>query len=426
MVLDRHCTDYCEGLRFASHAIDGRTAGRSDPLLYASPHGKTAAKRIEPKVAVPSRKPPLSSAARSRSLFPPRPRGLKGRSVELATLSDTIEAAAPTRLALVGSGGSGKSMLACALGHRLMPRFEGRVHWFRVGAWDFYTLTEVLALHFGTELQDGRVRGLKRFFTQGGERLIVLDNHEDDRTMARLLETFAKTPVTFVITARRCLLAGVFIFPVTAPLVMSGRSAFPRVAALTRMLRFNPLALDIADSIVASRAANVMELAAFLEENGVSRVVAIEHEDDLPEIALLVSWAWKQLDADGRRMLAVLAHTEGDHIDLVSLAQLARVRSRPEEALAPLQRWHLVQEPVDGRFTLHAVVRHAIKRRTNVPQLRFYDYYVTLLERHPERLLLEQTHLFAAMDHAHRNNDLGAMLRAKSLSRRLAGVVEIP
>ena len=69
--------------------------------------------------------------------------------------------------------------------------------------------------------------------------------------MARLLDELSGTPATFVITARRCLLAGVLVFPVTAPLVTSGRAAFPRVARLTRTLRWNPLALDIADSIVA-------------------------------------------------------------------------------------------------------------------------------------------------------------------------------
>src|SRR5438552_1684371 len=78
--------------------------------------------------------------------FPPVPRGLKGRAGELATLARTIEATAPARLALVGAGGSGKSMLACALGHRMARRFEGRIHWFRVGAWDFHTLAEMLAL----------------------------------------------------------------------------------------------------------------------------------------------------------------------------------------------------------------------------------------------------------------------------------------
>lgn len=355
-------------------------------------------------------------------MFPPAPRGLKGRKAELTALSQTLRAAAPTRLALVGSGGSGKSMLACALGHRLHAFFGGRTEWFRVGAWDFSTLTEMLALRFGTprgeDIAD-RVLGLRKFFARSGQRLIVLDNHEDDRATARVLDVFAASPATFLITARRCLLAGVLVFPVTAPLATSGRSAFPRVKALTRTLRFNPLALDIADSIVASRAASVRSLARFLEEHGVSRVVAVEHEDDLPEVALLVEWAWHELGPESRRMLIVLAHVEGDHMDLASLAVLADAARKPERALTPLQRWHLVQEPVAGRYTLHAVVRHALRRKGSFDSARFYAHYVTLLEHEPERLLLEQTHLFAAMDHAHRSGSLAAMLRVEALVRRI-------
>lgn len=328
--------------------------------------------------------------------------------------------AAPTRLALVGSGGSGKSMLACALGHRLSRFFAGRVEWFRVGAWDFSTLSEMFALRFGTTLGDGRVGALRRFFRQSGPRLLVLDNHEDDRAVAALLNGFADTPVTFVITARRCLLAGVLIFPVSAPLVTAGKHAFPRVAKLTRALRFNPLALDIADKIVASGQETCRSLGAELKSKGVERVQAIEHEDDLPEVALLVDWAWRRLPAESRRMLGVLAHVEGDHVDAASLAALARTR-KAEQALAPLLTLHLVQEPVHGRYTLHAVVRHAVKRRTRVPQQRVFQHYVSLLERHPERLLLEQTHLFAAMDHAHRTSDFEAMLRVEALLQRLAG-----
>src|SRR6187551_1681188 len=98
------------------------------------------------------------------ALFPPPPVGLRGRAQELETLSAALLAAPPTRLALVGSGGSGKSMLACALGHHLAAEFEGRVHWFRVGAWDYYTLTEMLALQFGTPRGDERVAALQEFF----------------------------------------------------------------------------------------------------------------------------------------------------------------------------------------------------------------------------------------------------------------------
>ena len=355
------------------------------------------------------------------ALFPPNPPGLKGRRAELSTLERTIRGAAPARLALVGSGGSGKSMLACALGHRMAGFFSGKVHWFRVAAWDFRTVTEMFALRFGTPLGDGRLRALVRYFRAGGPRLIVLDNHENDRATARLLEAFAGTPVSFAVTARRCLLAGVWIFPVTAPLVTSGKSAFPRVAALTRLLRFNPLALDIADGIVASRSETVAGLAAALRARGVERVVAIEHEDDLPEVALLVDWAWRRLSPESRRILAVLAHVEGDHVDAASLATLARIRRHPERALDPLRAFHLVQEPAAGRFTLHAVVRHAVSRRTKSDHARLFEHYVSLLEREPARLLLEQTHLFAAMDHAHRTSDLARMMRVEALIRKLEG-----
>jgi hypothetical protein len=353
------------------------------------------------------------------ALFPPKPRGLKGRRAELLLLQRTIVRAAPTRLALVGPGGSGKSMLAAALGHRLSRFFGGRLHWFRVAAWDFRTLSELFAVRFGTTLGEGRVRALRRFLRDHGPQLIVLDNHEDDRATARLLDAFAGTQATFIVTARRCLLGGVLSFPVTAPLVTSGKAAFPRVAKLTRLLRFNPLALDIADGIVSSGAATLPALESALLKKGVDRVVPIEHEDDLPEVALLVEWAWRRLSPASRRMLGVLAHVEGDHVDGASLATLARVRAHPERALAMPLAFHLIQEPVSGRFTLHAVVRHAVRRRTRISHEQVFAHYVSLLEREPERLLLEQTHLFAAMDHAHRTSNLGAMLRVERLVQRL-------
>jgi hypothetical protein len=276
----------------------------------------------------------------------------------------------------------------------------------------------MFALRFGTGRGEGRVRRLRKFLSRGPERLIVLDNHEDDEAMARLLNAFSDSNATFVITARRCLLAGVLIFPVVAPLVTSGRSPFPRVAALTRLLRWNPLALDIADSIVGSRAVSVKALGEFLQDGGVGRVRALAHEDDSPEIALLIEWAWRRLSVEARRALGVLAHIEGDHMDAVSLAKLARV-ARLGAALKQLERWHLVQEPLRERYALHAVVRYAVSRRTKPAADRVFEHYVTLLERHPERLELEQTHLFAAMEHAYRKSDMNALLRVNALAERL-------
>jgi hypothetical protein len=367
-----------------------------------------------------SKAPPKASAR--RSIFPPPPVGMKGRSGELNTLARTILATRPTRVALIGPGGSGKSMLVTALGHKLHKAFSGRVDWFRSASWGFYTLSEMLALRFRTGRGDGRVQRLQEFLRRGPQRLIVLDNHENDTAVERLFNTFSDSQATFVITARRCLLAGVFVFPVVAPLVTSGASAFPRVAALTRLLRWNPLALDIADGIVKSRAANVKGLAEYLQDAGVTRVRTLEHEDDLPEIALLIDWAWPRLTEAARRTLGVLAHVEGDHVDAVSLAKLARV-AKLGPAMAELERWHLVLQPVRARYALHAVVRHAVARRTKPDADRVFEHYVTMLEHYPERLELEQSNLFAAMEHASRKNDMTALLRIEALARRMSDAV---
>ena len=350
--------------------------------------------------------------------FPPRP-ALRGRAVELATLERALLATRPSRVALVGPGGSGKSVLAAALGHRVRGVFGGRVHWVRIGAWDFRTCVELLAMRFGV-----RTLGELRALFRREEHLVVLDNHEDDRATAKLLDAFAHTRASFVLTARRCLLGGVFVFPVTAPLVTSGRAAFPNVKELTATLRWNPLALDLADAIVTTRAATADALGLDLRAKGIGRVRALDHEDDVPEVALLVDWDWRRLPRESRRVLAVLAHTGGDHVDVESIARLTRQKARA--GLAPLVRLRLVQEHFRDRFALHAVVRHAVQRRTHFDPARLYEHYVGMLERDPARFAWEQTHLFAAMDYAYRIGDRARILRVEALLDRLSQSAPAP
>ena len=54
-----------------------------------------------------------------------------------------------------------------------------------------------------------------------------------------------------------------------APLVQARRNAFPAVATLTSPLRWNPLALDIADALVVAGACTVDELGAWLTAEGI-------------------------------------------------------------------------------------------------------------------------------------------------------------
>jgi hypothetical protein len=238
--------------------------------------------------------------------------------------------------------------------------------------------------------------------------------------MSRFLEALRGCPVTWVLTARRCLLTGVGLFPVVAPLSTSARQAFPAVAGLTRLLRWNPLALSIADALVGSRAASVVVLRRWLVDQGVERIGVMADEDDIAEVRLLVEWAWRRLDPEARRLMAVLAHVQGDHVDAGSLHLLARTRPRRAGGLTVLRRWQLVQEPLANRFALHAVVRRAVAGRTRFSGQRFFDHYMRLLERQPDRLQLEQSHLFAAMDHAHDASDMAGLLRVERLLDAMA------
>src|SRR6185312_6515766 len=193
------------------------------------------------------------------------------------------------------------------------------------------------------------------------------------------------------------------------------RNAFPAVRALTSLLRWNPLALGIANALVGSRAVTVEGLRSWLESQGVDRVRVMAHEDDVAEVRLLVEWAWQRLAPPARRILTVLAHCPGDHMDIAALATLARTGDDARAAIQTLRAWELIQEPLPGRFALHAVVRYALTDKAAVPPARYFDYYVRLLEKHPDRFVVEQSQLFAAMDHAQAISSLEKMLRIEAL-----------
>ena len=126
--------------------------------------------------------------------------------------------------------------------------------------------------------------------------------------MARFLEALEIPAVTWLLTARRCLLAGVSVFPVVPPLAIAGRSPFPAVAGLTAVLRWNPLALDVSNALVETGAVTAAALRAWLVARGATRVTVLAHEDDVPALRLLVRWVWPRLGVAGRRLLAALAH----------------------------------------------------------------------------------------------------------------------
>ncbi len=364
--------------------------------------------------------------------FPPQPPSLRGRTAELATLAALIRARHPTRLALVGGGGSGKTTLAAALGHRLSRFFHGRRSWLRIGAWDVTTVAKMMALQLGAGGEAPPLDRVRRALDREGDALVVLDNHEDDAVTARVLDALRDTPVTWLVTARRCLLGGVTIFPVVPPLVGRQKDPFPAIARLTPLLRWHPVALDVADALVTTRTVSVSELERRLRGRGVGRIETVEHEDDVPEVRAVIAEAARALPSAARRMLGVLAAMGGDHMDARSLGRLAGAGggARGAAAAAALVRLRVVQVPVPGRFALHATVRHAVRRSWRVDgTVRVADedavarHYLHLLETRaggePGRLEEEQTHLFALMDWAQERGDLSTILRVGALAERL-------
>lgn len=319
-------------------------------------------------------------------------------------------------LAFVGAGGSGKTTLAAALGHRLRTRFEGRIAWLRVGAWDVTTVAKMMAMELGLP-SERPLPTLSRALRAAGPSLIVLDNHESDRTTATILDALRDAPVTWIITARRCLLGGVTPFPVVAPLVARRAHPFPAIAALTRLLRWHAVALDIADALVGAGHADVGKLERELRARGVGRIVPVDHEDDVPEVRAVVEVAFARVGRVARRLLSILAAMGGDHMDVEWLLRLGRTRSTA--AIDELRSVRLVQEPVRGRLTLHATVRHALLRLAPTESDELAEQMLALLEAHPDRLRAEQTHLYALMDWAQEKSKLHFILRVQHLAERL-------
>lgn len=321
----------------------------------------------------------------------------------------------PTALALLGAGGSGKTTLAAALGHRLRRHFGGRIAWVRIGAWDRTTVLEMMALELGAGRLADRPLARVRGALHEGPTLVVLDNHESDAVTARVLDELSGLPVTWLLTARRCLLGGVTLYPIAPPLIGAQQSPFPAVAPLTRLLRWHPVALDVADALVTSGRVTVPELGRRLARRGVGRISTMEHEDDIPEVRGVVSEAFGHLTPLGRRMLGVLAHMGGDHMDRGSLEVLTS-RQGAARAVDDLVGLRLVQCPAEGRFALHATIRHAARRLAPTDEGLIHAHYLALFEAETGRIRGEQTHLFALMDYAQAHAVQGLILRVHELA----------
>ena len=200
--------------------------------------------------------------------------------------------------------------------------------------------------------------------------------------MARLLDELSATPATFVITARRCLLAGVLDLPGHRAARDRGPHRVSRASRASRGRCAGIRSRSTSPTRSSRRARHGDRARRASSARTTRRACASSTTRTIcPRSRCSSRGHGRRLKTESRRILGVLSHIEGDHVDLDSLASLARVGGDVKRALAPLREWHLVQEPMRGRYAVHAVVRYAVARRTAFDPRRAFEHYVSLLEK---------------------------------------------
>jgi hypothetical protein len=65
-------------------------------------------------------------------------------------------------------------------------------------------------------------------------------------------------------------------------------------------------------------------------------------------------------------------------------------------------------------------VRCVLAEKGTLPAEDYFAHYMALIERHPDRFAAEQSHVFAAMDHAQSASSLAKILRVEDLLQTIA------
>ncbi|MFF4198734.1 ATP-binding protein [Nonomuraea sp. NPDC001831] len=311
--------------------------------------------------------------------------------------------------AIDGMAGVGKTAFAVHAAHRLAARFPDgqlfvRLHGHTPGQLprDPADVLSTLLLWAGVAPQhipaDAEARaGLWRDRMADKKALVVLDDASGSEQVQPLLPGASGTLV--LVTSRRRLTALPGAKTITLDVLPSREAAEllvlvagrpglffgdPEVAQVVALCGSLPLAISLAGGQLKHHPAwTVANLVADLA-SAAGRPICLQAENVSVAAALDVSY--RNLSADQRRLFRRLGLHPGTDIDVYAAAALGAIDLvTARRLLDDLFAYHLVDEPVRGRYRLHDLIRWHARARAlaverekvrNAAGKRLLDYYL--------------------------------------------------
>lgn len=125
---------------------------------------------------------PENYSSSSLSMIPASPHIFHGREIELSYMINTLLQDEPSRIAILGVGGIGKSTLALAAlhSHDVVLKYSTRQYFISCdSATSLTMLTDVVGKYFGAEEGQKPIKAIIGYFRRHmGPSVLVLDNFE--------------------------------------------------------------------------------------------------------------------------------------------------------------------------------------------------------------------------------------------------------
>ena len=369
-----------------------------DPTLRPAP-STAAAYRVAGQASMPPSTPP-SMVSRDNPDF-------TGRAAELATLSawldsDSAQSSVPV-VVISGMAGVGKSALAVHAAHSLRERYPDQLHLIlhghdaHGGPLEPTAALGALLRMLGVPDQaipagaEERV-ALWRLMLNGRRALIILDDALDADQVLPLLPG-APGSLVLVTTRRRSLSLPGMLPLALAPMPHADAFALfartadlgevvdqPAVARVLRLCGYLPIEIQLAGSRLRGHPAwSVRDLASRLGDM----------RSGEPAMTAALALSHRYLTLGQQQLFRWLTLDPGDSFSVHAAAAMAADPSpaTTERTLETLFDYHLIEEPVSGRFAFHDLVREYAAGLTDPePEQRLavghlLDYYVWLADR---------------------------------------------